>query len=251
MRNQRPGVASQGRPGFSLDPVVVCPGNLGSSLAFSWVSFSHLYSWMCLWWGTLECIFGPFLWFPARHGSCWAVVGCVPPTLLSSVPGPVPVPPELAPRALWLPSQPGQDSGGWQLGGGRAESRKLGRESLLEMAEVGQLPQGQGEPWLPHFHFCCSRFPAVLGDGSELLPLAQGGARQPRTAGEREGGASPQLERVLRSSLMPLWLRGLGQCLHLPEPSFPASASHKCCLASIALCARPQWKWALLVHHLI
>ena len=86
---------------------------------------------------------------------------------------------------------------------------------------------------------------------SRLLPLAQGGARQPRTAGEREGGASPQLERVLRSSLMPLWLRGLGQCLHLPEPSFPASASHKCCLASIALCARPQWKWALLVHHLI
>lgn len=35
MRNQRPEVASPGRPGFSLNPVVVCPGNLGRSLPVS------------------------------------------------------------------------------------------------------------------------------------------------------------------------------------------------------------------------
>lgn len=93
------------------------------------------------------------------------------------------------------------------------------------------------------------RLSRVMGQSSFLWHRV--GPRQPRTAGEREGGASPQLERVLQSSLMPLWLRGLGQCLHLPEPSLPASASHKCCLESTVLCARPQREWVLLVHHLI
>ena len=115
MRKQRPGVASPGRPGFSLDPLVVCPENLGRSLAFSWVSFSHLHNGMCLWWVRLSVSL--VLCFPARHGSCWAVVGCVPPP--SSVPGPVPMLPELASRALWLPAQPGQDSGGWAAGRGQ------------------------------------------------------------------------------------------------------------------------------------
>lgn len=93
------------------------------------------------------------------------------------------------------------------------------------------------------------RLSRVMGQSSFLWHRV--GPRQPRTAGEREGGASPQLERVLQSSLMPLWLRGLGQYLHLPEPSLPASASHKCCLESTVLCARPQREWVLLVHHLI
>ena len=141
MRNQRPGVASPGRPGFSLDPVVVCPGNLGSSLAFSWVSFSHLYSWMCLWWGTLECIFGPFLWFPARHGSCWAVVGCVPPTLLSSVPGPVPF------LGYQLPQHKA-----WLLqGGGRSSAL------LFQVRPFGFNLEAEDQlPWQPAAPFCSS-----------------------------------------------------------------------------------------------
>lgn len=85
----------------------------------------------------------------------------------------------------------GRTLGAGQLGGGRAGSRKLCWESLMEMVEVGQLQQGQGEPWLPHFHFCCSRFPAVPGDGSELLPLAQGGAQAAQDSRGEGRGSQP------------------------------------------------------------
>ena len=63
-----------------------------------------------------------YLWslpfFPARRGSCEAVVGRVLLTLLSGVPGPVPALPEQTPGALWLPPQLGQDFGGWAVGEG-------------------------------------------------------------------------------------------------------------------------------------
>lgn len=161
--------------------------------------------------------------------------------------------PELAPRALWLPSQPGQDSVGWAAGRGQGWEQKAGPGELAGRWRRWDSHSRDGVN--PGFPISISavldfRLSRVMGQSSFLWHRV--GPRQPRTAGEREGGASRQLERVLRSSLMPLWLRGLGQCLHLPEPSFPASASHnRRCLESIILCARLQWEWGLLVRHLI
>lgn len=72
------------------------------------------------------------------------------------------------------------EPGSW--GGSRAKRRKLGHgesRACWDLMVVGQLRQGECElpvPQLPHFHFRCTAFLAVLGDGAGLLPLVLGGA---------------------------------------------------------------------------
>lgn len=144
MRNQRPEVASPGRPGFSLNPVVVCPGNLGRSRPFLESHFP-----IC----TMGCACGGVLlsvslvlscgFLPGMvHAGLWLAV-CHEPYCLVSL--------DLSPCSLnWhLELSGSHHSLGrtlWagQLGGGRAGSRKLGRESLLGDGGGGTATAGTG-----------------------------------------------------------------------------------------------------------
>lgn len=100
--------------------------------------------------------------------------------------------PELAPRALWLPSQPGQDSGGWAAGRGQSWEQKAGQGELAgRWWRWDSHSRDRVNPGFPISISAVLGFRFVPGDGSELLPLAQGGAQAAQDIWGEGRGSQP------------------------------------------------------------